>query len=124
METNGNAGNTANPALHETHNVIKAENKEVHPLAGNEPQSSGIKSINLNGSQLVIKAELSGVFCQGIQYYDLKNIFFINNAGMASLIDLLKSLLKQGVDVQFVNVNEKIRNKIRSLGLDHILVCK
>lgn len=83
----------------------------------------GIKTIHLSGNQLVITAELSGVFCQGVQYYDLKNIHFINNSGMANLIDLLKSLLKQGVEVQFVNVNEKIKKKIRSMGLDHILIC-
>jgi len=83
----------------------------------------GIKSINLSGDKLLITAELSGVFCQGIQYYDLKNITFINNTGMANLIDLLKSLLKQGVEVQFVNVNEKMKEKIRSMGLEHILNC-
>jgi anti-anti-sigma regulatory factor len=42
---------------------------------------------------------------------------------MASLIDLLKSLLKQGVETQFVNVNDSIKAKIRSLGLDRILNC-
>jgi ABC-type transporter Mla MlaB component len=88
-----------------------------------EIKNRGIKSINLLGSQLVITAELSGVFCQGVQYYDLKNILFINNAGMANLIDLLKSLLRQGVQVQFVNVNEKIKQKIKEMGLEHVLIC-
>ncbi len=86
-------------------------------------RTQGIKNIHITNDQLVITAELSGVFCQGIQYYDLRNILFINNAGMASLIDLLKSLLKQGVEVRFVNVSEKIRRKIKLLGLDHILQC-
>lgn len=88
-----------------------------------EIKNRGIKSINLLGSQLVITAELSGVFCQGVQYYDLKNILFMNSAGMANLIDLLKSLLRQGVQVQFVNVNEKIRQKIKEMGLEHVLIC-
>ncbi|HXB40643.1 MAG TPA: STAS domain-containing protein [Bacteroidia bacterium] len=83
----------------------------------------GIKSINLSGDKLIITAELSGVFCQGIQYYDLKNILFINNTGMANLIDLLKSLLKQGVEVRFVNVSEKIKEKIKSMGLENVLHC-
>lgn len=83
----------------------------------------GIKSINLSGDKLIITAELSGVFCQGIQYYDLKNILFINNTGMANLIDLLKSLLKQGVEVRFVNVCEKIKEKIKSMGLENVLHC-
>ena len=94
--------------------------QKVNPYTFRTP---GIKSINLTGDKLMITAELSGVFCQGIQYYDLRNIQFINNTGMASLIDLLKSLLKQGVEVRFVNVNDKIKNKIHSMGLSHILIC-
>ena len=93
---------------------------ELDSLSNRKP---GIKSINLSGDKLVITAELSGVFCQGVQYYDLKNISFINNTGIANLIDLLKSLLKQGVEVQFVNVADKIKEKIRSMGLQNILNC-
>ena len=84
---------------------------------------SRIKSINLSGDQIVITDDLPGVYCQGIQYYDLKNIAHINYNGMANLIDFLKSLLENGVEVQFVNVNEKIKNKIQSMGLQHILTC-
>lgn len=98
-----------------------------------------VKSIHLFEDQFIIKDEpvlkiksdelfpadkLSGAYIQGIQYYDLKNIQFINNTGMADLISLLRSLLKKGVEVQFVNVNENIKNKIKSMGLDHILNCK
>lgn len=100
-----------------------AKNYSVQSSITDEFKKTGIKSIYLTGNQLTITTELSGVFCQGVQYYDLKNIQFINNAGLASLIDLLKSLLKDGVKVQFVNVNDKIKNKIRELGLDHILIC-
>jgi ABC-type transporter Mla MlaB component len=84
---------------------------------------SRVKSINLSGDQIVITDELPGVYCHGIQYYDLKNIAHINYNGMANLIDFLKSLLENGVEVQFVNVNEKIKNKIQSMGLQHILTC-
>jgi ABC-type transporter Mla MlaB component len=106
--------------------------------------SAYIKSINL-ANQLLVKNggvaekirsnemfrivgqhptdELSGVCIEGVHYYDFKNIHFINNTGMASLIDLLKCLLKQGVKIQFVNVNEKIKNKIKSMGLENILNC-
>ncbi|MDQ3046936.1 MAG: STAS domain-containing protein [Bacteroidota bacterium] len=85
--------------------------------------NSNIKSISLSGDKWVISDELPGVYCDGIQYYDLKDITFLNNTGFANLIDLLKSLLGKGVEVQFVNVNERIKNKIKSLGLDHILNC-
>lgn len=67
--------------------------------------------------------ELSGVCIDGVHYYDFKNIHFINNTGMAGLIDLLKCLLQKGEKIQFVNVNEKIKNKIKSMGLENILNC-
>jgi ABC-type transporter Mla MlaB component len=100
---------------------------------------SNLKSIHLAGERFIIKDEapmrsyetyklidspqFPGVYFQGIQYYDLKNVFFINNTGMANLIDLLKSLLQKDVEVQFVNVSDKIKNKIKALGLDHIIIC-
>ena len=93
---------------------------------GNEADkkfSSPVKTINLSGDQIVIADEIPGVLIQGIQYYDLKNIGFINYNGMANLVDFIKSLLEKGVEVQFVNVNEKIRSKIKSIGLEHILNC-
>ena len=82
-----------------------------------------IKSINLSGDGLVIIEEIPGVLLKGVQYYDLKNITSINYNGMANLIDFLKSLLENGTEVRFVNVNEEIKNKIKSIGLEHILNC-
>lgn len=67
--------------------------------------------------------DLPGVYLNGIHYYDLGTVDFINHTGIANLIDILKSLLEQGIKVQFVNVSDSIKNKIRHLGLDHILVC-
>ena len=67
--------------------------------------------------------ELSGVCIGGVHYYDFKNVHFINNTGIASLIDLLKCLLEQGVKVKFVNVSENVKNKIKSMGLENILNC-
>ena len=84
---------------------------------------SRVKTINLSGDQILLTDELPCVYCQGIQYYDLKNIAHINYNGMANLIDFLKSLLEKGIEVQFVNVNEKIKSKIKSMGLQHILNC-
>ena len=105
----------------ENYQLTKKQEEEVARFNFKTPE---VKSINLSGDKSIVTAELSGVFCHGIQYYDLKNILFINNNGMAALIDLLKSLLKHGVDVQFVNVNEKIKKKIKSMKLDHILICR
>lgn len=113
METNISGPYNEQPGMQGTGNSIN-----------NEHDLTGIKTINLSGDKLIITADLSGVFCQGVQYYDLKNILFINNNGMAHLIDLLKSLLKQGVEVQFVNVSEKIKEKIRSMGLQNVLNCR
>ncbi|HEY0029898.1 MAG TPA: STAS domain-containing protein [Bacteroidia bacterium] len=104
-----------------------------------EKENASIKSISLIEGEFIIQEEsagelfqingdypmdkLPGVLCKGIQYYDLKNVGFINNTGMINLIDLLKSLLKKGVETQFVNVNDSIKTKIKTLGLDHILNC-
>lgn len=66
---------------------------------------------------------LAGVYCEGIQYFDLSSLTYINNSGLATLIDLLKSLLEIGVDVQFVNVDQKIIEKIKEAGLEKIINC-
>src|SRR3989344_7391034 len=65
--------------------------------------------------------ELAGVCIDDVHYYDFKNIQFINSTGVASLIDLSKCLMLHGIRIQFVNVNEKIKNKIKSMGLENIL---
>ena len=101
---------------------------------------SNVKNISIQEGQFVVKdsqivndtlqlngdypsEKLPGVYIKGVQYYDLKDVGFINNTGMIHLIDLLRSLLKKGVETQFVNVNENIKKKIKALGLDHILNC-
>ena len=99
--------------------------------------SINVMSIRLTSDGIVIRDDqqtdttgsnedlgrLSGVYCQGVQYYDLKGVKYINNTGMAILIDLLKNLLEMGVEVQFVNVDEKIKGKIKELGLEKIIKC-
>jgi anti-anti-sigma regulatory factor len=82
-----------------------------------------VKSIHLSEDKIILSDELSGVYHHGIQYYDLKNIDFINYTGMVNLLDFIKSLAQEGVQVQFVNVNEKIKDKIKSVGLEDILNC-
>lgn len=67
--------------------------------------------------------ELAGIYFQGVQYFDLKNVYFINNTGIANLIDLLKSLLKEGVVIKFVNVRDKIKDKFKTMGLEYIFNC-
>lgn len=67
--------------------------------------------------------ELAGIYFQGTQYFDFKNVYFINNTGIANLIDLIKSLLRQGVVIKFVNVKEKIKDKFKSMGLEFIFNC-
>jgi ABC-type transporter Mla MlaB component len=78
----------------------------------------------LSGDELAQNSELSGVFCKGVQYYDFSHVRFINNNSIANLIALLRSLLKQGRQVQLVNVSKKIRDKFRALGLEHIIKCR
>jgi ABC-type transporter Mla MlaB component len=117
---------------------IKTENYYQANLGTANKTTGNFKSIHLAGEHFIIKeeypvkfyqpqasieADLPGVYCKGIQYYDLKNIYFINSTGIANLIDLLKSLLEKNVEILFVNVSDKIKEKIKIMGLDHLLVC-
>ena len=52
-----------------------------------------------------------------------KNVSFINNTGIANLLDILKSLLQQGIEIKFVNVRETVKNKFKALGLECIFNC-
>jgi hypothetical protein len=122
------------------------ENKSESDIqsAAQGSMSTYVKSMKLPGGSLIKKEEslknirsnelfqlngedpmdeLAGVCIGNVHYYDFKNILFINNTGIACLIDLLKCLLETGVKVQFVNVSEKIKIKIRTMGLEDILNC-
>lgn len=66
---------------------------------------------------------LAGVLCQGVQYYDFKNVPYINNNGLASLIRILKASMKNGIKLKFVNVNKRIQIKIKTMGLDKFINC-
>jgi anti-anti-sigma regulatory factor len=68
-------------------------------------------------------SRLSGVLFNGVQYYDLNNILFINNTGLANLIGLMKSLLKKGIVLKFVNANQRIKEKMKAMGLDKYINC-
>lgn len=95
--------------------------------------SDNIMSIRLTPDGLTIDDEheegthttdqIPGVYCQGVMYYDLSSVHYINNTGMAILIDLLKSLLEMDVAVQFVNVDTNIKKKIKEMGLENIINC-
>jgi ABC-type transporter Mla MlaB component len=80
-------------------------------------------STEIPDDKLEKESELAGVLCKGVQYYDFKNIPFIGNTGLASLIRILKSSLKQGIKLKFVNVNKRIKQKIKTMGLDKFINC-
>lgn len=124
--------------------TMEADTAEIHDqkpqpnitphIEAEQRINSNVMSIRLTPDGLIIKDEdlaaggedvkmLPGVYCEGIQYYDFSGVEYINNTGMAILIDLLKSLLEIGVEVQFVNVHPNIRKKIRELGLENIINC-
>ncbi len=77
----------------------------------------------LPDNKLEKEEDLAGVLCQGVQYYDFRNIPFISNTGLASLIRILKASLKQGIKLKFVNVNKRIQQKIQTMGLDKFINC-
>jgi anti-anti-sigma factor len=125
----------AEPGTADNHRLPVQDENPVIPQNTEDEQkiSSSVMSIRLTPDGLVIKdgqtvteegtTMLSGVYCEGVQYYDMNGVQYINNTGMAILIDLLKSLLQMGVEVQFVNVHENIRKKIREMGLENIINC-
>lgn len=107
--------------------VKNSENKD----SGNMPvsESIDIPTINIKFDEVFQERgdyssnELAGIYFQGTQYFDFKNVYFINNTGIANLIDLIKSLLRQGIFIKFVNVSEKIKDKFKSMGLEFIFNC-
>jgi hypothetical protein len=118
--------------------IPKQAINEPHYISSNVARNiNNMKSIHLAGDKFLIREEapvnsyqsqfpapdLPGVYFKGMQYYDLKEVHFLNNTGIANLIELLKSLLENDVEVRFVNVSDKIKNKIKSLELDQILIC-
>jgi len=106
---------------------------ESHKLE-TEPgvSTSNIKRIELLGNRISIKDEpmtkrefheLAGAYFQGTQYYDFRNVHYVNNTGLANLIDLLKSMLVQGIEVKFVNVNPEVKEKIKAMGMEKVFNC-
>jgi anti-anti-sigma regulatory factor len=67
---------------------------------------------------------LAGVYYNGIMYYDFSNVHYINNSGVADLIDLVKSWIDLGTEVIFINVNWEIKSRFNEIDLDEILTCE
>ncbi len=108
---------TKSKLLDDTINSAKAKTKRVE----NSEKHTDVKPeeiFQLRGHY--VTTALSGVYIQGVQYFDFKSVNFINNTGIANLIDILKDLLKEGIEVKFVNVKDNIKNKFISMGLDSI----
>lgn len=82
-----------------------------------------MESIHLSEDKLGKTLNLSGVTIGGVQYYDLSNILHINNTRLANFIDLLKAKLKSGLKLHFVNVNDRIKEKMKSMGVDKLFNC-
>jgi anti-anti-sigma regulatory factor len=64
---------------------------------------------------------LAGVYHKGIMYYDFSKVKFINNSGIADIIDLVKSWIDLGAEVRFTNVSEEIKRKLRESELEGII---
>jgi anti-anti-sigma regulatory factor len=61
------------------------------------------------------------VYHKGIMYYDFSKVKFINNSGIADIIDLVKSWIDLGAEVRFTNVSEEIKRKLRESELEGII---
>jgi anti-anti-sigma regulatory factor len=61
------------------------------------------------------------VYHHGIMYYDFSKVKYINNSGMADLIDLVKSWIELGAEVRFINVGEDVKRKLKESELEGII---
>lgn len=66
--------------------------------------------------------DLAGANFNGIQYYDLSKVQYINNSGIADLVSIIKIWSKQGNEVKFVNVSEEIKKYIYEMNLEIIFI--
>jgi hypothetical protein len=82
-----------------------------------------VREVHVLGEDWFIVDDLPDPGGRQVLFYDLKNIEFVNNNGLANLIRLVKPLMEKGIDVHFLNVSPNIKNKISSLGLDAVLDC-
>jgi hypothetical protein len=79
--------------------------------------------INFTSDPWTISGEIAAYYHCGMLFYDLEKVTFINNTGIAKILEALKSHLKENIEVRFINVNNRIRQRIQTLALDHILIC-
>ncbi len=104
------------------YNFIPREN----PSKPEETQPQGEKKMMMQVTDDLINDQPTAniiASLQGFQDYDLGNLHYISNTGLANMIDLFKTALRKGIEVHFLNASEKIRNKIHAMGMDHILNC-
>ncbi len=55
--------------------------------------------------------------------YDLRNVHYINNTGLAHMIELKRNALKNGIQIYFINVGDNVRSKIQAMGIIHLFNC-
>ena len=81
-----------------------------------------LRSSNLSHLTGETRAEdLAGVYFQGVHYYDMGKIEYINNSGIADLIDLTRDWMEQGIEVRFINVRDEIKKEFQRRDLGHII---
>ncbi len=98
----------------------RAENSFYGPEHG---KSRNEKIVFIENSSARQFEKLPGVKFNNKQFYDFKNVHYVSHCGMAKLIEHVKSLLQNSTEIQFVNVSEEIKDRIRSVGLDHVIRC-
>jgi hypothetical protein len=82
------------------------------------------KNIFKNIKQQEFSQELFPAYHQnGTTYYDLANLTALSNIEMAKLIREIKNSLRENTETCFLNTNPEIKEKIKALGLDHVIYC-
>ena len=98
---------------------MKKESSQAIHLAPEESETQIDRAFQRRGS--FRPEELPGIYVGDLCYFDLQDLHYLNNTGIANLIDLLKHLAKQGLEVRFIHVAEPLMCKLKALGLDQIM---
>lgn len=89
------------------------------------PITGGRSEENQYEPQAVLAPETRPVLPKepNIEYHDMGKLGFINNSIIAELIRMVRSALKQGRELRFINVPAALSMMIRKMGLSDIIKC-
>lgn len=65
--------------------------------------------------------EHEGRLYERIHYEDLKDVHYLTNSDIASLLNKVRSNLDCGIETRIINVTKEVMNQLKKLDLDSII---